>query len=93
MVKRSNNLGAIAFFSYADGSHRDEGHEPGDCVCKEGYAGAKCTECAKGFHDYPKVRDKRREVTALLSVFYCTDAMPTDNIPSGYNPNSEYNVN
>ena len=24
-------------------------------MCKEGYAGAKCTECAKGFHDYPKV--------------------------------------
>ena len=41
--------------SYADGSQREEGHEPGDCVCKEGYAGAKCTECAKGFHDYPKV--------------------------------------
>ncbi len=40
---------------YPDGSRRDEGHEPGDCVCKEGYAGKKCTECARGFHEYPKV--------------------------------------
>jgi laminin alpha 1/2 len=39
---------------YADGSHREEGHEPGDCICKEGYSGPKCTQCAKGYHDYPK---------------------------------------
>eukprot|EP00094_Tigriopus_californicus_P001836 TCALIF_01772-PA protein Name:"Similar to Lama1 Laminin subunit alpha-1 (Mus musculus)" AED:0.11 eAED:0.12 QI:0/0.86/0.58/1/0.95/0.95/24/1780/2877 len=39
---------------YPDGSKRDEGHEPGHCICKPGYSGSSCTECAEGFHDYPK---------------------------------------
>lgn len=31
-----------------------DGHQPGHCVCKPGYAGPKCTQCARGFHSYPK---------------------------------------
>eukprot|EP00095_Tigriopus_kingsejongensis_P006097 maker-scaffold691_size110934-snap-gene-0.29 protein:Tk06097 transcript:maker-scaffold691_size110934-snap-gene-0.29-mRNA-1 annotation:"laminin subunit alpha-1-like" len=39
---------------YPDGSQRDEGHKPGDCMCKPGYAGSECTQCGRGFFDYPK---------------------------------------
>jgi laminin alpha 1/2 len=30
-----------------------EGVEPGDCVCKPGFAGPKCEQCDRGFHNYP----------------------------------------
>ncbi len=39
---------------YPDSSSDPDGYQPGDCVCKPGYAGPKCTECARGFHEYPK---------------------------------------
>ncbi len=29
-------------------------HQPGDCVCKPGYAGPQCTRCDRGFFQYPK---------------------------------------
>ena len=29
------------------------GAQPGDCICREGYAGPRCDQCAKGYHNYP----------------------------------------
>lgn len=36
-----------------DAAHASEGQEPGDCVCKEGYCGARCDECSPGYQGYP----------------------------------------
>ncbi|XP_067126672.1 LOW QUALITY PROTEIN: laminin subunit alpha lam-3-like [Centruroides vittatus] len=36
-----------------DGSHLQEGLAPGDCLCKEGFTGKNCNECAKGYRNYP----------------------------------------
>ena len=26
---------------------------PGDCICRVGYAGPRCDQCAQGYHGYP----------------------------------------
>ena len=30
-----------------------QGVQPGDCICKPGFAGSRCDHCDKGFHNYP----------------------------------------
>ena len=27
--------------------------QPGDCICKTGFSGPRCDQCAKGYHNYP----------------------------------------
>ncbi|XP_070556677.1 laminin subunit alpha-2-like [Ptychodera flava] len=36
-----------------DDSQVNEGLNPGDCFCKEGYAGAQCDRCARGYQGFP----------------------------------------
>ncbi|XP_072016336.1 laminin subunit alpha-2-like [Amphiura filiformis] len=36
-----------------DDSRMYEGLNPGDCFCKEGYAGPNCDQCARGYKGYP----------------------------------------
>ncbi|XP_077990916.1 laminin subunit alpha-1-like [Glandiceps talaboti] len=36
-----------------DDSQINEGLNPGDCYCKEGYDGAKCDRCARGYKGFP----------------------------------------
>ncbi|GIX96619.1 laminin subunit alpha-2 [Caerostris extrusa] len=37
-----------------DDSHLMEGFEPGDCLCKPGFAGKNCDSCDIGFKNYPR---------------------------------------
>ncbi|XP_076462895.1 laminin subunit alpha-2-like isoform X2 [Babylonia areolata] len=36
-----------------DDSRVSEGLNPGDCICKPGFGGPSCQECAFGYHGYP----------------------------------------
>ncbi|XP_060085671.1 laminin subunit alpha-2-like [Ylistrum balloti] len=36
-----------------DDSRMDEGLIPGHCVCKPGFGGQNCNQCAAGYHGYP----------------------------------------
>ncbi|KAL4235534.1 Laminin subunit alpha-2 [Mactra antiquata] len=36
-----------------DDSRVDEGLMPGSCICKEGFGGQNCDQCAPGYHSYP----------------------------------------
>ena len=38
---------------YPDSELAHQGHEAGDCVCREGFTGAGCDACAVGYRDYP----------------------------------------
>ncbi|RWS26450.1 Laminin subunit alpha-2-like protein, partial [Leptotrombidium deliense] len=37
-----------------DDSFLAEGLKPGDCICKEGFAGENCDRCAPGYKNYPR---------------------------------------
>ncbi|KAL8600730.1 hypothetical protein ACOMHN_057318 [Nucella lapillus] len=39
-----------------DHSHASQGLNPGDCVCKPGFGGPSCRECAFGYSGYPNCR-------------------------------------
>ncbi|GFV46517.1 laminin subunit alpha-1 [Trichonephila clavipes] len=43
----------VTGFCIKDDSFILEGVYPGDCICKEGFAGSKCDHCALGFKQYP----------------------------------------
>ena len=38
---------------YPDSELAHQGHEAGDCVCREGFTGPNCDQCAVGYRDYP----------------------------------------
>ena len=65
---------------YPDGELRDEGHEPGDCVCKPGYAGSRCTECARGFHEYPKCTPCKCNLAGTLNGECDGDCLCKENV-------------
>uniref|UniRef100_A0A8C6Y3U8 Laminin subunit alpha-1 n=1 Tax=Naja naja TaxID=35670 RepID=A0A8C6Y3U8_NAJNA len=48
-------LGSFGFDCVKDNNHADpqKGIQPGQCHCKEGYAGKKCDHCAFGYKGYP----------------------------------------
>ncbi|KAM5218754.1 laminin subunit alpha-1 isoform 1-T1 [Hipposideros larvatus] len=48
-------LGSFSSVCIKDDPHSDihKGKWPGQCPCKEGYAGEKCDRCQFGFKDYP----------------------------------------
>ena len=37
-----------------DGVHVNS--KPGNCICREGYSGPLCDQCAQGFHGYPNCK-------------------------------------
>lgn len=37
-----------------DDTHLQEGLAPGDCLCKKGFTGKNCDQCAKGYRNYPE---------------------------------------
>ncbi|KAF8792889.1 Laminin subunit alpha-1 like protein [Argiope bruennichi] len=43
----------VTGFCIKDDTFILEGVYPGDCICKEGFAGSKCDHCALGFKQYP----------------------------------------
>ncbi|XP_054719082.1 laminin subunit alpha-1-like [Uloborus diversus] len=43
----------VTGFCVKDDSYVLEGVYPGDCICKEGFAGSKCDHCALGYKQYP----------------------------------------
>ncbi|XP_073796608.1 laminin subunit alpha-1 isoform X1 [Danio rerio] len=47
--------GSVSPVCIRDDNHAnpDAGLSPGQCVCKEGFAGEKCDRCAFGFRDFP----------------------------------------
>ncbi|KAM6217502.1 laminin subunit alpha-1 [Rhynchocyon petersi] len=48
-------LGSLSSVCVKDDLHSDlqHGKQPGQCACKEGYAGEKCDRCQFGFKGYP----------------------------------------
>nr|XP_042897336.1 laminin subunit alpha-1 isoform X3 [Parasteatoda tepidariorum] len=43
----------VTGFCVKDDSYILEGIYPGDCICKEGFAGSRCDHCALGYKTYP----------------------------------------
>lgn len=41
-------------FCVKDDTRLIEGRRPGDCLCKEGFDGARCEKCAPGYRNYPR---------------------------------------
>uniref|UniRef100_A0A8B9K1Y3 Basement membrane-specific heparan sulfate proteoglycan core protein n=1 Tax=Astyanax mexicanus TaxID=7994 RepID=A0A8B9K1Y3_ASTMX len=45
--------GSVSHVCLKDDKHANPGLLPGQCVCKEGFAGEKCDRCAFGYRDFP----------------------------------------
>ncbi|XP_059149479.1 laminin subunit alpha-1-like [Physella acuta] len=54
-----------------DDSRMDEGLKPGDCICKEGYSGSSCSECALGYYGYPNCRPCRCNIAGIVDARDC----------------------
>ncbi|XP_078319283.1 laminin subunit alpha-2-like isoform X3 [Crassostrea virginica] len=49
-----------------------EGKRPGDCLCKEGYGGPTCQECALGYYGYPYCKPCPCNSAGTLSSRQCS---------------------
>ena len=45
--------------------------KPGDCLCKEGYAGRSCDSCAVGYYGFPNCRQCRCDVAGSKNPENC----------------------
>ncbi len=54
-----------------DDTHLIEGRKPGDCLCKEGFEGQKCDECAKGYKNYPRCEQCNCHYAGILNSETC----------------------
>lgn len=54
-----------------DDTHLIEGLRPGDCICKEGFNGAKCDKCAKGYKNYPRCEQCTCNYAGIINTDTC----------------------
>ncbi|XP_053394147.1 laminin subunit alpha-2-like isoform X2 [Mercenaria mercenaria] len=76
-----------------DDSMADEGLMPGSCICKEGFAGQNCDQCAPGYHSFPYCEPCSCSIAGTVDPNMCegrcvckenVDGVNCDSCKSGY---------
>ncbi|XP_077208858.1 laminin subunit alpha-1 isoform X1 [Paroedura picta] len=68
-------FGSLGFDCVKDDNHIEVQHgvHPGQCPCKEGYAGKKCEHCAFGYKGYPNCMQCNCSLVGSLNDDPCTE--------------------
>ncbi|XP_033010826.1 laminin subunit alpha-1 [Lacerta agilis] len=68
-------FGSLGFDCVKDDDHADPQHgvQPGQCHCKEGYAGEKCDRCAFGYKGYPSCMRCNCSLVGSINDDPCTE--------------------
>ncbi|KAJ8010618.1 hypothetical protein DPEC_G00076940 [Dallia pectoralis] len=58
----------------------EKGLNPGQCLCKEGFAGEHCDSCAFGYRDFPLCSRCECSLQGSLNTDPCTECICKDNV-------------
>uniref|UniRef100_A0A6Q2X7F4 Laminin, alpha 1 n=1 Tax=Esox lucius TaxID=8010 RepID=A0A6Q2X7F4_ESOLU len=58
----------------------EKGLNPGQCLCKEGFAGERCDSCAFGYRDFPLCSRCDCSLEGSLNTDPCTECVCKDNV-------------
>uniref|UniRef100_A0A673Z070 Laminin, alpha 1 n=1 Tax=Salmo trutta TaxID=8032 RepID=A0A673Z070_SALTR len=58
----------------------ENGLNPGQCLCKEGFAGERCDRCAFGYRDFPLCSRCECSLEGSLNIDPCTECICKENV-------------
>uniref|UniRef100_A0A673Z2N2 Laminin, alpha 1 n=1 Tax=Salmo trutta TaxID=8032 RepID=A0A673Z2N2_SALTR len=88
-ISCTQNTAGVNCETCADGFYRPNkvlgpdlarGLNPGQCLCKEGFAGERCDRCAFGYRDFPLCSRCECSLEGSLNIDPCTECICKENV-------------
>lgn len=72
-LKCQCNRPGMSKYCVKDDTHLIEGLRPGDCLCREGFFGPRCEQCAPGYRNYPRCEQCNCVHAGIINTEVCDD--------------------
>uniref|UniRef100_A0AAR2L104 Basement membrane-specific heparan sulfate proteoglycan core protein n=1 Tax=Pygocentrus nattereri TaxID=42514 RepID=A0AAR2L104_PYGNA len=72
--------GSVSHICVRDDNHANPGLLPGQCLCKEGFAGERCDRCAFGYRDFPLCTHCECSLEGSHNIDPCTECICKANV-------------